>query len=828
MPIAQGASAPLADVFAWKTNEGNDVHLLREGPASKRLVDALEVPAGQTVTFVPNLQGGTSDHGLEIEVDTGIVRALAHPGPTFPKVRNFILTALSDPSGDKAEIRIQIHDAVKDLWLSPPALTVRQDAGCRFTVLARFTDESIGDVTEWTDIAFQSDDPSIVVQADGSLQSTAPTGGATITATLKLTSPPTDKTSFPASALARPGWAELAQTAKVEFVAGRIAPNLADSDSAAADSVKSVVEGATNILFVSEGFRVEQRFDYRNLVNTVVGVMRGKEEAFARAFEPYGLLRNSINYWTLFIPSEQSGISIHGEHVVGMFDGLMAATQKPLQRPADSSTDWTWVQFLHEVGLPLRADAGRSLPDLVSDWQKLFGNHVTQQRVQSVYNNWADALVHQPINDQDTAFGMHLDSRGISATESDLVNVLIDPRRAGRTAIDDFIPNLQVAGFPIGQRWKRDGPDKQLIAFICLSDRQGGFEWGITNFSASTTGLGFWRTDLHNAPDSGVAIDVGPVRNTYRHMLASVLAHELSHALGLGDEYGDGGGAQFVGDPATSPPNPNLQAKEAVAPAVTPPATVEYHSDKIKWLWPRITKGGVLTKIPEAGDIGGEGVKVHLRLRDAWDFVSGDIVRFRRFPTILEASRDAAASAGLFRVSKREGSTLTLAPVEPVTGSNDLTSVSMAAFSSTDFLANFLPDDDKLDLVVTRREAGKHVPLVAKVIRDHIETSKGPLNAPKDAPTAACVASGDSGSIVTPTNLPSLTVRPRTKADIVGIYEGGDQHDCGVFRPAGRCRMRDQNIIMTPFCFVCRYLIVDRVDPAVHGKLDRLYPEVRG
>src|SRR5262249_47548643 len=108
----------------------------------------------------------------------------------------------------------------------------------------------------------------------------------------------------------------------------------------------------------------------------------------------------------------------------------------------------------------------------------------------------------------------------------------------------------------------------------------------------------------------------------------------------------------------------------------------------------------------------------------------------------------------------------------------------------------------------------------------HIEDKDGPLNAPAGAPTAACVAAGDDGSVMTPTNIPALSKFPRTKADIIGIYEGGALHDCGVFRPAGRFRMGESNVITIPFCHVCRYIIVDRVDPSMHGELDKLYPEV--
>jgi len=77
-----------------------------------------------------------------------------------------------------------------------------------------------------------------------------------------------------------------------------------------------------------------------------------------------------------------------------------------------------------------------------------------------------------------------------------------------------------------------------------------------------------------------------------------------------------------------------------------------------------------------------------------------------------------------------------------------------------------------------------------------------------------------------PINLPVLKSKPRAPADIIGIYEGGFYHDCGAYRPAGRCKMRANNEKTFPFCHVCRYLMVDRVDPTRHARLDAFYPEV--
>jgi hypothetical protein len=118
---------------------------------------------------------------------------------------------------------------------------------------------------------------------------------------------------------------------------------------------------------------------------------------------------------------------------------------------------------------------------------------------------------------------------------------------------------------------------------------------------------------------------------------------------------------------------------------------------------------------------------------------------------------------------------------------------------------------------------------MAENIRAHIIATHAPLNAPlgnvnATHETAVCVA--NYAGIVTPSNLPSLPKQPANLQDIVGLYEGGGGHDCGVFRPTGRCKMRQGLDATVPFCHVCRYLIVDRVDPTRHGELDLLYPEV--
>jgi hypothetical protein len=75
---------------------------------------------------------------------------------------------------------------------------------------------------------------------------------------------------------------------------------------------------------------------------------------------------------------------------------------------------------------------------------------------------------------------------------------------------------------------------------------------------------------------------------------------------------------------------------------------------------------------------------------------------------------------------------------------------------------------------------------------------------------------------------------------LIGVYEGASQYTGMVYRPAGLCKMRTSSdpsffkestsarVGDGEFCHVCKYLIVNRVNPSLHDLLDRyLYPEAK-
>ena len=67
----------------------------------------------------------------------------------------------------------------------------------------------------------------------------------------------------------------------------------------------------------------------------------------------------------------------------------------------------------------------------------------------------------------------------------------------------------------------------------------------------------------------------------------------------------------------------------------------------------------------------------------------------------------------------------------------------------------------------------------------------------------------------------------RVASETIGIYEGGGTFTCRTYRPCGDCRMRNfdpKGTQQINFCFVCKYMLVNLIDPSVHDVIDALYP----
>jgi hypothetical protein len=803
----------MANVLVWKDDEGYDIHVLRGEAPSKPLDESFVNldPDGLALAFDSHFKGAPNNPNLGVAVNsiTGEVTAAAQPSPPrFPNF-NFLVTARQTLVGDKLEalIRIHIHDNIDKIWLTPATLTIHTHSDdCRFTVLALFSDGVVGDITDWPQVTLTSANKnSVDILPDGRLSATPGRSAIEmeieITATVNLTSSQHNAT---AKAVTKANWGSLGATA-VQFVDGPVRPNPNDLKG-----VQSIVETRTNVLFISEGFLQSPppppspprsaKPDFDKAVDILVKTGLPDE-----VLQPFKLLKDSINYWSLFVPSQDDGISLLGDYTSSI-KRRGGAVERP-EEPTPGATQWSVENMIHQLGLPVPKDPARSIPDWVTYWNQLYDTQVTAQLVQFNFSDWDLLRSRSPLNERDTAFGFAYGTRArVTGTAVGDPQLRPAPRRTTEASLDDFIKALSFGVAPpggnpvnIGKVWTQGGKDRGLVCFVCLSDvgpgeaREGyfaaatGFETAVNLISAPKGGTDFLTAALSD-PKAPYSPDI----------YASRVAHECAHALGLGDEYGPGSTAMFTPASADATSFPNLQAKDAIT--TSSGSQTVFHPDKIKWLLPRAIKVGLMLNAPLPQ---GNDFQMQLAPGHGTRFAVKDLVLLRQPPV----NSDPFAKIR-FKV------------VQVFADAVDVTQMSGPPLDVSQY------DTNKMHVFICASDSANpdvELKLVAGPVLNHIGTSAGPLNAPAGNAGAACVPAKNAAPFMTPTNLPTLKFKkkpPPATADVVGIYEGGGHFDCGVVRPAGRCKMRTSDDMIVPFCQVCRYIIVDRVDAMKLAELD--------
>jgi IgA Peptidase M64 len=851
--------------------DGSDIHLLPRLVSPRldqimflfdgnRLFRADERDPSVNVLFVPRFAGSPDNHGVRVDVQTGEV-TVASPLPGPPRLRSFVIEAtVSDPgppgsgqppSSFQLSVRVNVHEDIERMWLTPSPLTVRENAkGVRFTVLAEFDDGAIGDITNWAPSATPLTGDRSFVHVDGSgapeltwsegpgpVTVDAVTGQLTLTAAADQATRITARRPFPepvppsasASADARCAgpWSDPVRLAHIH------GPGFA----AMAD------EGVRNVLFLPDGFTGSE--DDKAAFERCVRVIVSRLSVRART-RPWDLLTERFNYFRAWVPSPQTGVSVLNELDRAVEGGATVgyALEHAL-KPAAAKPSWLINELLFEVGPPAPdhdtpgSPLGTVTSGRLQDWRTLYGTHVTAARVNPTYPAWLDRSDRVLLNERDTAFHTAMGERPRVDQQAPPRALQFHPLRMHFDDFDDFLRALtDDQGNELPEKvWGRTGKDENLVTIVCRTNRHAA-----ANSRRGTTGkylcVGLNDATTHqlttNPDDDGFDVRPDPVPATVSVTTWTAVAHELAHSFDLGDEYGNqsGGGPTIL--PAAEAP------KLAAKPNVQPRGELEDADGKLiatsltnpKWgAWPRIAKAGVLADDPEDLSGGrGEGPFV-LRLQPGHGgaFEFHDVIRLRRRPLATAGAASDRLKVTSVDLDQLTAERLEVAALDPAGFPAGQTAAARGVPASI-VLVPLRAEDPLPGMDVYGDDLG----LVAQSVRARIDETHNPLNASDleaaDRPCQPLL--GEAFKYPTDAiNFPGGTAPkpPRWSPWIVGLYEGGNEYDCGVYRPTGMCMMRrqltitDEQTFVYSFCPVCRYAMVDLLDPTRHGDIDRDY-----
>jgi hypothetical protein len=847
-----------------------DMHLV-PGTVSPRLDQLIRIEdtlgnsradspkAGVTISFA----SAPIVAGVDLNTTNGQVTAKAG---AWPRTVVVTCTAREGAKTFTTSARVTVHQAFERIWLTPAnfdaggvatsGLTVRDGArNVRFSVLAKFTDGEIADLSNWsprdvpgdTDLTYVhlegSEDPAMVWRAIGAgMTADARTGvlsctsaAANVTVTVAIEPlPPSPNRSASAPAVGAPPWSTAVE---LTLIRGPGFRKMAD---------------VRNVLILPDGFQEAQRAEFHALARESVNRLTTR-----RRTRPYDLLRDKFNYFTAWMESPDSDITVLNE----------------LQRSNVVGANADGMEFDPAAMPPI-----------------------------------ADRFL---ANERNTAFHTAMGLRPAADFFGTPRSVRFHAFRLQDTDFDAFLNALtDSAGAPVGSVWAQGGKDEALVAILCRSVRLGGSN----NFrgTARHIAITLERRDRHrvtqNAAGNGYDLRTATiVAEKARMNCWTTIAHEVAHSFGLGDEYG------AIRDVIPAHLNPEIDIRANLQRRDMLVTGGNLDADKIKWRWPRIELAGVLVATPAA--VGtrfvcplqpGHAAAFDRKLKEKKDL----IVRLR--PTTLSGLLRITAVAGndveielepgssnLVPDTFPAGSFLTLsgpdggysvnkvavltgppAPVGPrfrctlqagqatpfavgkfvLLRTRDLLTaptvsdrlkvmavrprineveVELLPGSAPLVPANFSPGSV---LMAPKRAAavapalGADLELVHGNIRARINAKRNPLNAADGDPANRVCVNGSVGTPTGATNFPGGVAGaprpPRFSSWIVGLFESGRDYRCGVYHPTGICTMRSLTFsdaaaggatAAYQFCPVCRYAMVDLIDPSKHGAIDQDY-----
>ncbi len=851
-----------------------DIHLALNNPATKSINFVVVRYSGTkspfslksaTATCTPHFFAPHEAVGdrlkafVDINVNTGTMTATA-VGTN--------LVILQTPS-TYIVVRIQVHQDILAWWFGNQSISTALDsqyAHSQPSIYAMFSDDvgigtdRVGDITGHGYVSLMSSDPTIFTLNN------APSKG-------RLMGLKAGTATLSGSFLGLP------DAVKVEVVDYKKSQNIIQ-EVKVADITKA--DELHNILFLAEGFTATEEKEFDKLAEDFTATDENKfdkivaqacNELFTKPrHEPFATLASSFNVFKAFTPSKDRlltcGFQVTDKAVPALGQGRPIPYGKTIAKGK-----YKLSQLIARVGLPKREES-RPANELITLWKSQSLNNFKESKVNvTLVEAWKNCDSLGFLEARDTFFGLSLGSRyadNKSTKKSSLTvptkddgsdalkkfvqrayqffankrashGVGMDPRRhapallkrgndSRATSFMTFVGGLKMKKSPnqaLGDLWVPDGTFKRsrgLIAVIVNEAMDGN-----TSFNKNTI------TAIAVNNDRNLDVNYGPNNNanikkqqrvvpsTIDVDLTSVIntiAHEFGHAFRLRDEYeknvetpkfaknfldpNDGSNNKFD-------KHDNIVSLEAIfndANYLTN-GSRKIDPDKIKWkAMPRIKLSAILSAASQVNSSKLE-VMIDRREAHAWEQMraAAEKVHLRRIVIKSNGRQLPFSTADADHLLD-----LTIDSVNQVTGKIVLSSTSPLVPPPA------FPQGSSL-FIPFRTEDGAVKSVIEEKVLAELKRSNDPLNLNTD--TSKVNKNPDL-----PRGILGFTL-PCKQASVVGLFEGGATWTGLVYRPSGTCKMRtsQRGEEHGEYCFVCKWLITQRVDPGKHHIIDKkFYP----
>ncbi|GAB3325615.1 hypothetical protein GCM10027299_23970 [Larkinella ripae] len=964
-----------------------DVHLVRgqtfqlisdglTDPGGIPYVNLLTIDNGRPATYVDNHANHSyrfrfsfdetkaADFGIRIvnpiadvrKPDCRITLEANEPALLKNRIRNFYVFAeVTDTAGtpgtgddtkNETALRIHIHNRIEEIWITPNPLTIYNGLYYRADLYARFDDNVVAKIGAShfkgnngygfrynTDpaiaVTWTSDTPGLVPANSDTLRPQGLTGTHVLRAEATYNGISRQATAdvIISEALTR------TSTLRAELVTSSFSPGF------------SQLNEVPNILFLAEGFTAEQEWEFKVLVLDYVYDLSSK-----KITAPFNLLKHAINYWMVFIPSREGGVSTFGERRVTettssinlpqLKGDLIPFVENPGTREV---ANWGVQHLLYFTGLPARAEKTSSNPDLAEKWKAT--TNLSDAQVDALVasrtdllDSWRSYAERRLPEVRDTALGITVNDYTAASSDSDFNMINLDTKRTHRDYLDDFFFNLRdTAGNVIGTTFIQSpfstpdpaipqGKDWDNIVIIVASNR--GRAQNATGYMFST--IGRTAVDTLTGDLSQNRVSIQPVSTPFKLPVESkgTITHEICHSFGLGDEYGESPPldsyakkpvtdpavsgwpfAQYTGDGSSLDTYGNIQARSDLEIPASD-GTTRFNAFRIKWRYHRIRKCGIVTAVSvtqstltlilkpgqAAQFTDGNAVFIRKRRKDSYVYFLNDVSGanpvfigailspdpvpaafqtrmavtavdaaantvtvetlvqpgdIRTLDLVLEPGKAAQVQVGqrvqvsreyrpgpiyaMFRSDTGEliqrgiSPLLTVARVHAAANQLEVTIPAdfpdfLKTLTANDAVVVYLP----IDMPEGQRSANyPHAEVISQKVLHHLLAD----------PVAFNADSGDREIIdrTTDTRIPGQLVPccSKREKEVIGLYAGGARHHGGVYHPAAQCMMRFHNRDNrhTELCAVCRYTLINLIDPTRFAAFDtdymdrKIYPE---